>query len=482
MRFLDQFYIALIMRRRLVGCIAGHSIYCVAAVKYFPLGSQAGMSVEAKRAEERYIKYLLDNDVMRDCFYSHSYALTRTLQTNMGGCPLASGGASEDSHYMFTWNRRLLEGGGFLSSLKDQRWATHLVHGYFEQRSIVLLTGRLILTLIARRSWVYAGTRYLRRGVTFDGHCANEVETEQILSGDGLGDHVMHTSYVQLRGSVPLFWSQVTDVMVPKPDIVLYTFDPLYEATKAHMSHLVRRYAEPIFVLDLVKQNEKRPRESKLGGGLQAAINHINDELDNRRAEAPTSSSAAGGGGGGRGGGGGGEAEQQLGGGGRIRYIPFDFSRAQKLKLPVVETLAARAADILAGTGFFCSQSPLPHSSGQGGVFGIGGWRHESGFEQRGAARTNCVDCLDRTNVGQLIIGRVALEAQLQAHSVPLGQLDDAADSAMSAMGALTQMYADLGDRVAQQYAGTDAHSKGGEMVGARLKDKLKSMLVTVSR
>lgn len=45
--------------------------------------------------------------------------------------------------------------------------------------------------------------RYKRRGVDDDGHCANYVETEQIISY-----HNHQVSFVQVRGSVPVYWSQ----------------------------------------------------------------------------------------------------------------------------------------------------------------------------------------------------------------------------------------------------------------------------------
>lgn len=59
------------------------------------------------------------------------------------------------------------------------------------------------LMLISRRSRHRAGTRYKRRGVDEEGNCANYVETEQILV------YQKHKfSFVQIRGSVPVFWSQ----------------------------------------------------------------------------------------------------------------------------------------------------------------------------------------------------------------------------------------------------------------------------------
>jgi len=58
-----------------------------------------------------------------------------------------------------------------------------------------------LMTLISRRSRFRAGTRYKKRGLDEDGHCANYVETEQIFT---YGSHTV--SFVCVRGSVPLFW------------------------------------------------------------------------------------------------------------------------------------------------------------------------------------------------------------------------------------------------------------------------------------
>jgi hypothetical protein len=61
---------------------------------------------------------------------------------------------------------------------------------------------------------------------------------------------VLHSSYfffyTQVRASVPLFWSQVSDAMVPKPDVLLHHYDPLHEATRAHLVQLAARYGTPL--------------------------------------------------------------------------------------------------------------------------------------------------------------------------------------------------------------------------------------------
>lgn len=56
------------------------------------------------------------------------------------------------------------------------------------------------------------GMRYKRRGVDTDGRVANYVETEQLIH---VHNHTL--SFVQTRGSVPVFWSQAGYRYNPRP-------------------------------------------------------------------------------------------------------------------------------------------------------------------------------------------------------------------------------------------------------------------------
>eukprot|EP00981_Chlorochromonas_danica_P003001 scaffold601_cov170-Ochromonas_danica.AAC.62 len=57
---------------------------------------------------------------------------------------------------------------------------------------------------------------YMKRGSDCDGEVANFVEIEQIVSRP---DGKARTSFVQIRGSIPLHWSQPTPWKM-KPEIV----------------------------------------------------------------------------------------------------------------------------------------------------------------------------------------------------------------------------------------------------------------------
>lgn len=84
--------------------------------------------------------------------------------------------------------------------------------------------------IISRRSRFRAGTRYFRRGIDEEGHVANFNETEQIVLYDpidggpipvprqGEQGGKIQLSFVQIRGSIPLFWAEVNTLRY-KPDL-----------------------------------------------------------------------------------------------------------------------------------------------------------------------------------------------------------------------------------------------------------------------
>ena len=117
---------------------------------------------------------------------------------------------------MYIWNHFLIN--EFQNKVKCDSWFVEFVYGSFEQQPCLLFGEEIRLTVIARRSRHFAGTRYLKRGISDDGKVANDVEVEQIIERVGDG---RITSHVQNRGSIPVFWTQKTSATDPKPDIIL---------------------------------------------------------------------------------------------------------------------------------------------------------------------------------------------------------------------------------------------------------------------
>ncbi|MEQ2256632.1 phosphatidylinositol-3,5-bisphosphate 5-phosphatase, partial [Ilyodon furcidens] len=120
----------------------------------------------------------------------------------------------------------------------------------------LLIYGRPVhITLIARRSSKFAGTRFLKRGANCEGDVANEVETEQIVHDASVMSFTAgsYSSYVQVRGSVPLYWSQDISTMMPKPPIRLDQADPYANIAALHFDQMLQRFGSPIIILNLVK-------------------------------------------------------------------------------------------------------------------------------------------------------------------------------------------------------------------------------------
>jgi hypothetical protein len=101
----------------------------------------------------------------------------------------------------YWWNKNLYE--DFRTFKVSSSWAIKIIQGYVGYSKIIVNSQNLELTLISRRRFAMAGTRFSRRGIDDKGNVANFVESEQILGYEG---YIF--SFVQIRGSVPAFWEQ----------------------------------------------------------------------------------------------------------------------------------------------------------------------------------------------------------------------------------------------------------------------------------
>eukprot|EP00878_Enallax_costatus_P019817 GHUV01020920.1.p1 GENE.GHUV01020920.1~~GHUV01020920.1.p1 ORF type:complete len:519 (+),score=162.58 GHUV01020920.1:114-1559(+) len=427
---------------------------------------------------------------------------------------------------MFVWNAYLTR--PLRATINSTRWTLPLIHGYWEQRQVSVFGRQLTMTLLARRSRHFAGTRFRKRGLSAQGFVANEVETEQIIDAgiDWATGQPLWAAMVQVRGSVPLFWSQQATPLSPKPDVLLQQFDPIYEKTASHFADLKRRYGNPIIALNLLKSKERRLREVLLRREYAAAVALLN-------AAAPT--------------------DQQ------IIYIPWDFQKHAKqpganilLEINSIMELCLNTSGIYVHGPASCTscqpaiQQRLRTKLGPAGAQGtqqqqqgaseqqqqhwqdtakqqqetstqqqqeqrqqeepqqasdeqqqqqeqielqqIPGHQAQQqqlkGFKQqqhkqlqtqlspplaatsaapkqrhfapqtqlqRGVLRTNCIDCLDRTNVVQFAYGLAAFGRQLSA----LGVLDHSGvDSDSSIAFQLMEMYEGMGHTLALQVRG----------------------------
>ena len=241
------------------------------------------------------------------------------------------------------------------------------------------------LTLISRLSSRRAGTRFKSRGIDDYGNVANFVETETLLyhpSGSCF-------SYAQVRGSVPLFWEQAPGLLPGQQKISL-TRSPqaAQPAFDAHFESLESKYSS-VHILNLL--SESKPGEAELTARYR---HHVQQSSLNAAVDLT------------------GTSEKQN----RLLESQFDFHaetrgsegyEAANMIKRLVQERAGSFAYFLGeeeDTVQFDKQANRDTKAPSTAVF----------LQQEGVFRTNCLDCLDRTNLVQTILSRLALEQYLR--------------------------------------------------------------------
>lgn len=433
LRFTAGWYMILITKRSPVALFGGHYVYHCEETEMLTIPSSH--KIDKPSEEQRLMGIFKQVDMTKNFYFSYTYDITSTLQSNVTSRNQSNLGPWPFTN-RFAWNFHLFAA-AFENPESDApkaRWVLPLIHGHVDQAKLTVLGRVIYVTLIARRSRHYAGARYLKRGVNEEGNVANEVETEQIVSealttpfyypqqrySNDEGPRRLnprYTSYVQYRGSIPIYWMQEQNNMTPRPPIEISVVDPFFTAAARHFDDLFSRYGAPIMILNLIKKREPQPRESKLLDEYTHCVNFLNQFLPEDK---------------------------------KMVYHAWDMSRAYKEKTQdVISYLEDLAEESIQITGFFHS-GPEPYSHF---LYNRASpvWRSKM-LLQNGICRTNCVDCLDRTNAAQFVFGKRALGHQLYA----LGVVDNpnlAFDSV--AVNMLTEMYHDHGDTLAMQYTGS---------------------------
>jgi hypothetical protein len=106
------------------------------------------------------------------------------------------------------------------------------------------------------------------RGVDEEGHVANFVESEQaLLHGDG-----RQTAFVQIRGSIPLFWSSPV-CMKYTPAVTIGDFNKSVAAARKHVDGVVETYGNlGVIFVNLINMKKD---EQKLGIKFKEVVDKL---------------------------------------------------------------------------------------------------------------------------------------------------------------------------------------------------------------
>jgi synaptojanin len=352
-------------------------------------------------------------------FYSSDFDLTSTLQGR--GVNIKQRLSVDNFHTDYMWNDFMMDGiVNFRNNLSEKdklildkdQFLTTVIRGFAETLNTSVNGRNAKMTIISKQSWKRAGTRFNVRGADDDGNVANFVETEMIFND---GREVF--SFSQIRGSIPVFWEQDTALISPKVQITR-SYDATHPTFEKHFDNLNSKYG-PIHIVNLLSKT--RSSEIELSDTYKEHFKELNKTHSDS-----------------------------------VFFTDFDFHQETSKTYADATRLLPLLQESFEDFGYF--------------LYDIESGRTLN--EQTGTFRTNCLDCLDRTNVIQQVISLKALMDYLHRRNVR---------DLSNVKNKHSTLWADHGDRISQIYTGTNAlkssFSRSGKMgFAGALSDATKSL------
>ncbi|KAJ3431275.1 phosphatidylinositide phosphatase sac1 [Anaeramoeba flamelloides] len=462
-------YLIIVTSIRQLGKVLGSETFQIKECKFLPLSkinTETNLSEESniQTLEEKQIRELKRLIESGDFYFSYDSDLTfsreRYSQIRKKSNSLPNVHPLNSCQRFFYNHSLCLEFYQFRNT-----WVLITIRGFLKSCGCALKDKSFKLILISRRLNERSGQRFTRRGIDFEGNCANYVETEQLIEyypnqTDNLRSRDSNespffgnlptkeskqkkksksiTSFIQTRGSIPVFWKQTIDLSY-KPKIEISNIQPnaIDVTFQKHFQQEINQYGSQVAISLINKTGSERI----LGDQYTKYVRRYNKQYQNQPED-------------------------------QIKYIEFDFHKqCSKMRWHNLSLLTNQI------------QKEIQHYS-----FCVEGFNQvekeiEIGYQkiqkQKGTFRTNCLDCLDRTNVVQSLIATESLNKQL----VYLGVLE-VGEPFYIFEGFNRQfknIWADNADIISKQYSGTpalktDFTRTGERTVKGMLKDAKNSL------
>ncbi|KAH7866717.1 hypothetical protein Vadar_023988 [Vaccinium darrowii] len=421
-RSLAGTHVLVITSRKEVGSYVGFPVFRVMALKFLSCNEALRLPNNQGKRDEAYFRTLLRViESTPGLYYSYETDITLSLQRRF---KLTEGRMSKpiwkQADPRFVWNRNILEE---LIENKLDGFIIPLLQGNILNLFIPCLsfqTGQLKLKT-SPATIILISRRCTRRlGTRMWRRGANlEGDTANFIETEQLLEFEgFKSSLLQIRGSIPLIWEQIVDLSY-KPRLNVIAHEETSKVVERHFHDIVQRYGETIAV-DLT---DKHGDEGQLSAAFAAEM----QKLPN------------------------------------VRYVSFDFHHhCGKSNLENIQVLYDQVSEDFEKQGYFLVDA-------EGKILS----------EQKGIIRSNCIDCLDRTNVTQSYLAQKSLDAQLQR----LGELSSMECISISNedFEIFKTLWVEQGDEISLEYAGTHALKRdlvryGKQTMAGLIEDGLSSI------
>jgi hypothetical protein len=218
-------------------------------------------------------------------------------------------------------------------------------------------------------------------------------------------------SFVQTRGSVPVYWAEINNLRY-KPDLKIMDLSSTIESLSRHFEQQISLYGSQILINLVNQKGYEKPVKEAYEKALQGLKND------------------------------------------RLNYVYFDFHHECKgLRFDRVGGLIDSLDSELTKQAYFYQDT-----TEQGAQ-----------IKQSSVVRTNCMDCLDRTNVVQSALAKWVLNNQLR--EIGILSVKESVDEHLNFLDLFRNVWADNADTVSKAYSGTGALKTDYTRTGKRSKE-----------
>ncbi|GAA5941368.1 uncharacterized protein JCM15063_006076 [Sporobolomyces koalae] len=422
---LDSDYLIVITKRTKVTKILSTTVYSATDFAVYPI--QRTHSGELlHQPQETYLLGLIKTHLYSAPFYftyNSGWNVTTRLQEQTPDSRQKPLWETADDR--FFWNKhlhqRLIDATTTGTEQDYSKFILPVMFGFLEFKTTTINGRPFQFGLVSRRNRYRAGTRYFSRGIDQNGNVSNFNETEQIVLLDTNTNEVVSRDsirgdirfgFVQTRGSVPVYWAEINNLRY-KPDLKIMDLSSTIESLSRHFDQQVSLYGDQILINLVNQKGYEKPVKEAYERALQGLNNN------------------------------------------RVNYVYFDFHHECKgLRFDRVGGLIDSLDEQLKKQAYFYHDTS---SANQAQV------------KQSSVVRTNCMDCLDRTNVVQSALAKWVLNNQLR--EIGVLSVKESVDEHPQFLNLFRNIWADNADTVSKAYSGTGALKTDYTRTGKRSKE-----------
>lgn len=253
-------YLLSVSKATYIGEILKNKIFQIAEFEFI-----STMGDVVHQEDEKYIQMIRDFLARNNLFYSENFDLTTNLQTIYSN-QTTNIPKNRRFNPNFCWNMNKDTMSNITHSANFDLFV-RVINGYVGIKTVNCYNDEFVYAVISRKEKNRSGMRFLVRGADDNGNCSNFAESEEIIIHEEKSGLINLLSYLQIRGSMPLLWTQAPNLQL-NPLIQPRDYNQSSNVFRKHMNYLTSNYGKVV----LVNLIDKKKDQKNIGDCYQSLV------------------------------------------------------------------------------------------------------------------------------------------------------------------------------------------------------------------